>query len=343
MPPSLSPLRLDNLVLNPAARVLWRGPDSVQLELGERRVIVDGIDRATVRALLRRELAPVQPSDRPRGFEPAALETLLEEGFVWLAASGEAPLDAPPAPRLGPDLGSLAARHGARAPRVLAARQQRAVAVEGHNRAAVHIGCLLAASGVGRVYFTDSGDVRLPQTMPGGLAPAAEGARFAAAAADALRAAAPEVNTSALSIEEAPDLVVLAVDEPVDSDRRDALHQRGIAHLVVRLAPGAGAVGPLVVPRLTSCLTCADLHRRDRDPDWHALAVQLTIAPHRGAPSEVALATVLGGMSALQALEFLDTGNCAAVAGTLELQLPDWRVRRRSWPVHPECDCGAVQ
>jgi hypothetical protein len=25
--------------------------------------------------------------------------------------------------------------------------------------------------------------------------------------------------------------------------------------------------------------------------------------------------------------------------GTLELAVPDWRIRRRSWPVHPECPC----
>ena len=343
MPPSVSPLRPADLVLNPAVRVLWRGPQTVQLELGERRVVVEGIDRATVRALLRRELAPVAPAERTRAFDPAALETLLEDGFLWVAAAGEPALAAPPAARLGPDLSSLAARHGARAPRVLAGRKQRTVAVEGRSRAAVHIGCLLAASGVGRVYFTESGDVQLPQTMPGGLAPDAEGTRFAAAAAAAVRSAAPDADTSALGMGEVPDLTVLALDEPVDSDRRDALHERGAAHLVVRLAPGAGLVGPLVVPRETSCLHCADLQRRDRDPAWHALAVQLTITPHRGAPSEVALATVVGGMAAVQALEFLDTGNCAAVAGTLEVQLPDWRVRRRSWPVHPECDCGAIQ
>ena len=29
----------------------------------------------------------------------------------------------------------------------------------------------------------------------------------------------------------------------------------------------------------------------------------------------------------------------AAIDGTLEQHPPDWRIRRRSWPVHPDCDC----
>jgi nicotinamidase-related amidase len=38
---------------------------------------------------------------------------------------------------------------------------------------------------------------------------------------------------------------------------------------------GTGLVGPLVIPGVTSCLRCADLHRSDRDAAWPALAAQL--------------------------------------------------------------------
>ncbi len=94
-----------------------------------------------------------------------------------------------------------------------------------------------------------------------------------------------------------------------------------------------------MLPGLTSCLRCADLHRLDRDPAWDALAVQLSITPRHRLASEVALATVVGGLAAVQALEFLDGGRPASVEASLEMQLPDWRLRRRSWPVHPDCDC----
>jgi hypothetical protein len=41
-------------VLNPSTRLLWRAAGQIQLELGTRRVIVDGIDQAAVRRLIAR-------------------------------------------------------------------------------------------------------------------------------------------------------------------------------------------------------------------------------------------------------------------------------------------------
>ena len=46
-------------------------------------------------------------------------------------------------------------------------------------------------------------------------------------------------------------------------------------HLPVRVRDGIGLVGPLVIPGVTSCLGCADLHRSDRDAAWPAIAAQL--------------------------------------------------------------------
>jgi hypothetical protein len=43
----------------------------------------------------------------------------------------------------------------------------------------------------------------------------------------------------------------------------------------------------------------------------------------------------------LQALSFLDGEDPATIDGTLELYLPAWQVRRRSWPAHPNCPCGS--
>ncbi len=53
------------------------------------------------------------------------------------------------------------------------------------------------------------------------------------------------------------------------------LHATGVPHLPVRVRDGVGLVGPLVIPGMTSCLGCADLHRSDRDAAWPALAAQL--------------------------------------------------------------------
>ncbi len=109
----------------------------------------------------------------------------------------------------------------------------------------------------------------------------------------------------------------------------------------MHLGVDSGVVGPLVLPGFTSCLRCADLHRRDRDPAWPALSVQLRIGTRYGAASAVAVASVVAGVAAAQALAFLDGGEPAVIDATVELHPPDWRLRRRAWPPHPECNCMA--
>jgi hypothetical protein len=53
------------------------------------------------------------------------------------------------------------------------------------------------------------------------------------------------------------------------------------------------------------------------------------------------LASAVASQAALQALELLEGGTPGSVGGTLELTLPGWRWRRRTWPAHPGCDCDA--
>jgi hypothetical protein len=70
--------------------------------------------------------------------------------------------------------------------------------------------------------------------------------------------------------------------------------------------------------------------------------VQLSVARRYGPASAVTVATVVAGVAAQQALAFLDGGEPDCVDGTIELHLPDWRLRRRSWLPHAECGCAAA-
>jgi bacteriocin biosynthesis cyclodehydratase domain-containing protein len=128
----------------------------------------------------------------------------------------------------------------------------------------------------------------------------------------------------------------------VDLSLRSALHQDQVPHLPASVDGQRAVVGPLVLPGRTSCLRCADLHRTDRDPAWPALAVQLGARPRRRVPSDVALCLATVGVAVGQALAYLDRQRAATIGASLEWQLPDWRLRRRSWPPHHDCDCGAA-
>jgi hypothetical protein len=98
-----------------------------------------------------------------------------------------------------------------------------------------------------------------------------------------------------------------------------------------------------VVPGRTSCLRCADLHRRDADPDWPVLAPQLTAweAPPSGSTTTCLLTAVT---AALQVLAYLDgTATPVVLGATLELRPPDPLPHLRRWPEHPGCGCTDVR
>lgn len=143
------------------------------------------------------------------------------------------------------------------------------------------------------------------------------------------------------------DLVVLADYQVTDPRLLKELHHGGIAHLPVRVRDGTGLVGPLVIPGLTSCLHCADLHRTDRDAAWPAVATQL-----RGAVGSASRATILA--TAALAMHQVDLviraiGHTAAggpapdvpptLNTTLELDAEAYSIAARRWSRHPECPC----
>jgi bacteriocin biosynthesis cyclodehydratase domain-containing protein len=115
-----------------------------------------------------------------------------------------------------------------------------------------------------------------------------------------------------------------------------------LPHLVAEVREDVGVVGPFVQPGRTACLRCLDLTRTDRDPDWPVVALQLAAGTGGAVACDSALALAVAAQATVQALTLLDGDDLpAAAGGTLELTLPDWRWRRRSWQLHPDCDCHA--
>jgi hypothetical protein len=216
-------------------------------------------------------------------------------------------------------------------------RQQSTVLVHGAGRLGAPIAALLAAGGVGVVDVCDPTPTRAEDAIPGGLNSADTGR----AREEAVAAAVPGVRIRRRTdtVLDAA-LVVLAPPPGMDVTTGERLRRDGVPHLAVNTVDGVGIVGPLVVPARSACLRCLDVHRRHRDPTG-------LYPDDRDGPDAAgsALAVATAALATIQALTFLDepyTGvRPATLDGTLELRPPDWRLRRRSWPPHPDCGCAA--
>jgi bacteriocin biosynthesis cyclodehydratase domain-containing protein len=144
----------------------------------------------------------------------------------------------------------------------------------------------------------------------------------------------------------AVDLVVLADYLVADPRMVRDLHSQRVAHLAVRVRDGTGLVGPLVIPGVTSCLGCADLHRSDRDAAWPAVAAQLRetvgVADRATllATAALALSQVNRVIAAVRGREAgPDPGPPQALNTTLEFDLHAGAIVARQWTKHPLCSC----
>jgi len=345
-------------LLNPALRRLWRNDTTVQLGLdADPALVIHAVDPA-VRGVLsrldgRHTEAEILAAATAGGQDVAAVIGLLTDlhaagALIAGDPGGLAGLGGPAEmDRLGPDLASmslLARIGGPSATERLRRRRAAQVVVHGATRVGVPLAAAIGAAGVGRVAVVDSGSVLLADANAGGVLPADENRPRRMAAHDAVRRAAPTVDTT-IGPDHRPDLVVLC--EPWPAEQMCApLHAALTPHLAATVRETTGVVGPLVLPGRTSCLRCVDLHRCDRDSAWPALLAQLTERPRRAAdPLDGALALLVAAAAALAALAFLDEPQHVPPgvgAASIELRLPDWQLRRRSWPPHRRCRCGAV-
>jgi hypothetical protein len=130
-------------------------------------------------------------------------------------------------------------------------------------------------------------------------------------------------------------VVATGTDEP-DRALTDALLRRDRPHLIVRLEPGRGVVGPFVRPGLTACVRCLDLARSRQDAAWPRLLAQLCLTRHD--PPPVLLAWTAATACA-QVLAALDSAVPDAQGRTVELVAPEHVISVREWAAHPDCGC----
>ena len=303
---------------------LWRDPSTLQLGVDpDVAVVVAGVDARTA-ALL------------------ALLDGRRDQDAVIRAAAAAGV----PSAHAGQLISALAAagvlEDAGAADRPALRRPPATVRVVGCGQVGSSVARLLAAAHIGRIEPADDVRVTWADLSPWGLGADDIGRPRAAAVRDHLRRSG--VRTAGPPGGSDPDVDVLADGTANDPAQWRPLLDVGTPHLAVDLRDGTALIGPLVLPRSTSCLHCLALHRADRDPAWPRLTAQLRTAPPAAA-ADVVLAAFAAVLTTLEALAFVDAGGdpCrpppGTANGTLELRPPDWRLRRRTRSPHPDCPC----
>ena len=344
---------------------VWRDRDTLQFGVDPRRAValgglgpaaavislLDGSrDRDALIATAQAYGVPAEAASRVLGLlaEAGMLDDIPPGRGGWLPGRDGW---RPAAGRLGPELATaaLAYADGDGGARVLARRRAAFVRIHGAGRTGACLAAFLAASGVGRVTCVDPEPAEPADLMPAGLTSADLGLPREEGAARAVSRAAPWCDAG--DDGSLPDLVVLtsaALTLAALPDLADGLVRDRVAHLAVSAGEAIGVVGPLVRPGRSACLGCVGRRKADADPAWPKIAAQATFARVRPQACDTALAATTAALACAQALAVIDQpsgvpGVPATVNGTLEVLLPDWQWRRRTWPAHPMCPCGAFR
>ena len=351
-------LRSVRPALKAGLRPVWRDRETVQIGIDPRRAVaLTGIgDAAVVIGLLdgSRDRDQLIATAREQGIPAAVTDrilTLLATGGVLddLPAATLGSLSQVQRARLRAELATaaLARGHSDAGAAALARRDGASVQIYGPGRVAVALADILSTSGVGRVTTCD--EVRIPDldatppATPSQHATSARGSQAPVPAGPAqMNGSGPAGGWRRGGQPALPDLAVLVgYQQP---ELIAWLMRAGAAHLAVWAEEAIGIVGPMVAPGRTSCLRCLHLTRAGLDPAWPLILAQLVGRSADPPACDAALAAAVAGQAAIQALAFVDrdTEHAPAENGTLELELPGWQWRRRTWPPHPRCGCTRV-
>ncbi len=334
---------------------VWRDRDTLQIGIDSRRAIaLTGMSQAAF-------LIGLLDGSRDRGQVIATaaargIPSQVTERVLTLLAAGGALDDFPagtlrelPGPlraRLAPELATASLAHGDGdgGARFLARRRASLVWLDGERRIARAIARILSAAGVGAIRIGTGGPASVQPTTTSARRGGADrlAVRGGQDLGDRTRLAGSPRPVRRPQAIRPPDLTILVGRTGPELPAR--LVRDRVPHLAVLASEAIGVVGPLVIPGKTACLRCLDYVRAANDPSWPLILAQLSTRRAEPPACDAVLAMAVAAQAAAQALTAIDKAPAAsaAVNGTLELALPDWRWRRRTWPVHPACTCAVT-
>ena len=321
-------------------RPLRRGAGSLQLGLGpDGGVVLDGLSDAEIAVVerldgsldIRTLYAVAATSGVPAGRVSALIAALDEHHLLVKSAADRAwlsPVDEPRRHLLSGDARAVAAAYGLAGDGYhhVAARSTHHVVITGQGDLPGALADLLRVGGIGRVSVGPNAVNMVDLELRGHRA--------------------GEGRSRSESTSKPPDLVVLAAMGALPPDAGEPWLRRGIPHLPLVVQGHRVQVGPLIVGGNGPCLTCLDLHRRDRDAAWPAVLSQLaargSFLSHAPISLESTLTAMTTGAVAMVAHTFLD-GQPVPAGLSLELSLPWPTIQIRRWFSHPLCGCTVEQ
>ena len=142
---------------------------------------------------------------------------------------------------------------------------------------------------------------------------------------------------------ELPDAAVLIGHYVLAPTAGGVWLRRDVPHLPVVFSDSRVQIGPLVTPGTGPCLHCLELHHRDADGAWPALASQLfgrssaaDAAPLALEAAAQACRMVLGAVSVHVSAQLRP-------AQSLYIRADTGKREWRKWTPHAECDCRGIR
>lgn len=135
------------------------------------------------------------------------------------------------------------------------------------------------------------------------------------------------------------DAAVILGHFVLDPERRQQWLRRDIPHLPIVFGDTSVTIGPFIEPGAGPCLYCLELHHRDSDPAWPALAAQLL-----GKNSEAETPFFASETATFAARVVLSRlrGRPAKVANGITIDAETGEQTSQSWRRHPECACAGI-
>ncbi|WP_431280213.1 TOMM precursor leader peptide-binding protein [Leifsonia poae] len=126
----------------------------------------------------------------------------------------------------------------------------------------------------------------------------------------------------------------------IEPERHQRWLRRDIPHLPIVFGDRTATIGPFVEPGSGPCVGCVDRRRTDEDPDWPAMASQLSTRPVRYETSLVSSA--VASLAARAVVDRVLNSIRGISASSLAVDYATGVTSEREHRPHEECGCRAL-